>query len=267
MTKIAVLQRDIADRLEHRSSFRKVAKVIANCQGGECTRCGDVCPTRASQWYRDNSQSLHRLFRTSGGTSIRKFDLCRTTWTQDKGHLADASLEAVFKSLRRALDSLRQPSLVAVGTVDALWGPTEWHIGARVIVAAAPEVDLYRAFDHTKDIEGPLEILAVPNVDVALQRLFRESQYAKCSAWSVDNTVPKRSLRGEYYAWLAGLEPNARVFRYGCDRYFNKMKKMLRPIELKPKKRHPNPWWLEIYRYGNHPDQCDCGVCRGRQNT
>jgi hypothetical protein len=249
-----------------KATFRKVAKIIAYCERDECTRCGDACPVRATWWRRDNSPALSRLFVGGVRTSVQEFELRRTSWVQDKGHLADTSLIAVSKTLRRALDSLREPSLVAVGIIDAQWGLGKWHVGARVFVAVSPDVNLYRAFDHTKGIAGPLVVLPVPDVGVALKRLFRDAQVAKCTPWS-DEALPKRSLRGEYYAWLAGLEPNARVFRYGCDRYFNKMKKTLRPIELKPKKRHPNPWWLEIYRYGNHPDQCDCGVCRGRQNT
>jgi len=265
VTEIADLQRDIADRLAHKPACRSVAKLIASCQRGECARCGDACPNRAAQWLRDNSKSLHKLFLGSSGVSVQEFLLSRTTWGRQEGHLADASLKAVFKSVRRALDSLRDPSLVAVGMIDAWWGPSEWNVGARVFVAVPPDLDLYQAFDSTKNIGGPLKILAVPNVDVALKRLFRDAQRAKCTQWRADGAVPKRSLRGEYFAWLAGLKPTARIFRYGCDRYFNKMKKALRPIELKPKRGHTYPRWLEPYMYGSHSMRCECNICRGRR--
>lgn len=31
--------------------------------------------------------------------------------------------------------------------------------------------------------------------------------------------------RAEYYEWLLTLRPNDRTVSYGCDRYFNKLKK------------------------------------------
>jgi hypothetical protein len=267
VTEIAELQRDIADRLAHKPACRSVAKIIASCQGGECTRCGEACPKRAAQWLRDNSKSLQKLFLgSSGGVSVQEFRLNRTTWVQGKGRLADTSLDAIFKTLRRALDRLREPSLVAVGMIDAWWGSGEWSVGARVFVAVPPKIDLYRAFDHTKNIAGPLKVLPVPNVDAALKRLFRDAQRAKCTQWPADGAVPKRSLRGEYYAWLAGLKPTARIFRYGCDRYFNRFQKRPRKIVLKPKKRHPSPWWLAPYQYDTHAINCECNICRNRQN-
>jgi hypothetical protein len=260
------LRNDIADRLARRQDTRDVARRLWACETGGCDECGDVCPIRAGHWFRKTSPALNRLFLGSSGGSNREFLLGRTTWGRQEGHLGDAGLEAVFKTLRRALDSLREPSLVAVGIIDAWWGPGEWSVGARVFVAVPPKIDLYRAFDHTKGIAGPLEVLPVSDVGVALKRLFGDAQVAKCSAWNFDDAVPKRSRRGEYYAWLAGLKPTARIFRYGCDRYFNRLKKQPRKIVLKPKKRHPSPWWLAPYQYDTHPINCECNICRNRQN-
>jgi hypothetical protein len=202
------------------------------------------------------------LFLAGDGASIRKFYLSRTTWGRRPGHLASTNTEAVFKTLRRALDSLREPSLVAVGIVDAWWASEQWTVGARVLVAVPHGLDLYPAFDHTKEIEGPLDIVVVPDLDGGLKQLFRDGQQAKCTAWSEDD-LPKPSLRGEYYAWLAGLAPGSRIFRYGCDRYFNRLNKKAVPIHSKVKKGHPYPRWLEKHMFGNHSLGCDCTACGG----
>lgn len=266
MTAIEDLQRDIASRLERKLSFRSVAKTIIKCQRGACTRCGDACPIRAARWLQDKLPSMLRLLRRSNGASIREFYLSRTTWSREAGDLAEASVDAAFKTVRRALDSLREPLTFAVGVFDASWGPERWNVGARVLVTTPPGVDLCRAFDHTKDIDGPLELLAVPHVDRALKQLFRDGQQAKSTTWSADGNVPRPSLRGEYYSWLAGLAAGDRLFRYGCDRYFNRLKKTALPIHHKAKKGHPNPFWLESCWYGNHETGCECRICRGRRN-
>jgi hypothetical protein len=262
MTAIRDLQRDIADRLGHKQSFRGIAKKIANCERGACTRCGDACPIRAARWFQDHTTSLQRLFRKKA--QIRQFHFGRNTWSSEPGHLADTDVKTIFKATRRALDTLQEPSIIAVGMADAYWSLTEWRVGAAVIVAAPASVDIYRAFDHTKDIAGPLEIVSVTDVSAALEKLFTGSQRAKRGGPSEDERVrPKNKLRAEYYSWLASMEPGERVFRYGCDRYFNQLKKTRRLLHLRPKKGHPYPFWLRDQMFGNHAWNCQCKPCQG----
>jgi hypothetical protein len=132
------------------------------------------------------------------------------------------------------------------------------------VLVAAPNGrdDLYRAFDNTKHVSGPFVVQAVNKPNKTLRRLFRDGQRAKCKKLFVDQSAPKRSLRGEYYAWLAGLEPGERIIRYGCDRYFNGLNK--RPLVVRPQARtkHPYPFWLKPWQFGSHAPNCECRVCR-----
>jgi hypothetical protein len=258
--EIGDLQRDIADRLERKRSSRNIGKKIANCRRGACTRCGDACPIRAARWFQDNSASLQRLFRKQAQT--RQFHFGRNTWSSEPGHLADANVKTIFKATRRALNTLQETSIIAVGMADAYWNLTEWRVGAAVIVAAPASVDIYRAFDRTKDIAGPLEIASVTDVRAALEQLFISSQRAKRGGHSEDEQVRlKNKLREEYYSWLASMESGERLFRYGCDRYLNPLKKRPRRMRLKANKRHPNPFWLEPHQFHPYDAYCQCRWC------
>ena len=64
------------------------------------------------------------------------------------------------------------------------------------------------------------------------------------------STRPKKAERTEYYQGVLDLEPGARLIRYGCDRYFNVLKKQPRLIKAKVPKKRPYPWWLEPYQFG-----------------
>ena len=55
---------------------------------------------------------------------------------------------AISKTLRRALDSLREPSIRAVGTIDARWSAVGWLLGAEVIISAPAEVGIVEAFER-----------------------------------------------------------------------------------------------------------------------
>lgn len=262
---IDVLQQDIAHQLERTVKYRRLARGIMKCQQGTCDLCGDVCPTRATHTFHLFSNRLKRLFGNDAGVEVREFVLRRSTWCRPKGELSDTSLRSIFKTLRRALDSLERPSLVAVGTVDAWWNFDEWQVGAKVVAAFPAGVDLYRAFDHTREIEGPFRITKVPDAWEAVSRLFMEAQLPKCATAAGCGELPKRSARSDYYAWLAGLAPGSRIFRYGCDRYFNLLKKEARPVQQKIKVGHPDPTpWLRTWQYHLHDDSCRCWMCQNR---
>jgi hypothetical protein len=258
-----VLQQDIAHQLERTVKYRRLARWIMKCRQGTCDRCGDVCPIRAARTFESFSDRLNRLFDHDAGVEVREFVIRRGTWCRPKGELSDTSLGSIFKTLRRALDSLERPSLIAVGAVDAWWNVDQWQVGAKVIAAFPADVDLYRAFDHTRDIEGPFRITKVSDTWEVVSRLFIEVQLPKCATAAGCGELPKRSVRGDYYAWLAGLAPGSRIFRYGCDRYFNLLKKEARPVPLKIAKGHPDPTpWLWPWQYGSHEDGCRCWMCR-----
>ena len=58
-----------------------------------------------------------------------------------------------------------------------------------------------------------------------------------------------KKVKNSCFGRIAGLAPGSRIFRYGCDRYFNRLKKTARPIHSKVKKGHPSPFWLGRWQF------------------
>ena len=165
------------------------------------------------------------------------------------------------KTLRRALDNLHEPSIRAVGAIDAHWRGNDWFLGAEVIISAP--IGIVSASDK-QDFQAATPIAAL-DVDAGLQHLFEPLSYCKifgCTEADWTSVPPK--IRREYYCWLAGLTPGSRIVRYGCDRYFNPLQKQ---SHWKPtiKKGRPYPRWLVPYQYGSHPDACECPICTSRR--
>jgi hypothetical protein len=256
-------QTDIALRLRRRSDGRGVGQLVASCSPGrcDCTECGDVCPLKAARWRRQNMPAIERLFSTRSCSAIWELRLTNERWTRDRGEeLSGASLPAIEKYLRRALDSLEQPAAIAVGMMDAWYGYQQWELGAQLIIAGPSKSELFVTFSHL----GTLDIEKVRDVGSATKALLIAGHQAKRPPpFDASDPEPGSRRRGEYYAWQVGLPAGSRLFRYGCDRYFNPLKKSKRPVAAEPKKGHPYPRWLENFMFGNHRDSCRCMACGG----
>jgi hypothetical protein len=186
--------------------------------------------------------------------------LTHERWSRKPGELSGASHAAIEKYLRRAFDKLRQPEIVAVGVIDAWYGWQQWELGAEFLVAGPSKSELFDAF--SKGVT--LQIEKVSDAGEAARAVLVAGHRAKLlPPYDTLEQAPTPRRRGEYYAWLASCTAGSRLFRYGCDRYFNALKKTVRPPVAKPKKGHPYPWWLENYMFGNHPLDCLCVACGG----
>lgn len=266
MRQTATATRDkIGARLARRPETAVLAECLLRCRSGTCGGCGDICPVRAARFYRDNQANIRRLFRGSELQSVWRLHFSVASWSHEEGQLAEASMETIFKTLRRALNRLREPSIRAVGTVNASWDGARWRLAANAIISVPSGIDIFRAFDHTKNIVA-LDVQPVPSVAAEILTIFREAHSAECLSESAISraTIPPNKLRREYYCWLSGVMPGGRIFRYGCGRYFNPVEKKLhwRPVIRKAR---PWPRWLVPYQYGSHPYGCDCRVCQGRR--
>jgi hypothetical protein len=264
-SKHDAVQQDIAELLGENIFRRRLARRIGACDTGRCDgKCGALCPASTTRRFREQLPALRQLFRETSDGRIHRFQLRRSTWKWDEGCLSDASLGAISKTFRRALDSLREPSICAVGTIDARWGGTGWFLGADVIVRAPIEANIVSAFDRNQNLQQVIT-LPVLDVDADLQQLFEPLQYCKSLLpEEADWDGAPNNIRRDYYRWLAGLKPGSRIVRYGCDRYFNALHKQ---SHWKPtiKKGRPYPRWLVPYQYGNHPDGCECRICTSRR--
>jgi hypothetical protein len=260
--KSEALRQDIVAKLEENIFRRRLARRIETCETGKCGgECGALCPTGANRRFGEQLPAMRKLFLGTSDHQIHRFRLLRSTWAWGRGSLAEASLGAVSKTLRRALDSLHEPSIRAVGAINAHWRGDEWLLGAEVIISAP--IGVVAASDK-RDFQ-PATPLAVQEVDAGLQQLFEPLTCCKiypCTEADWTSVPPK--IRREYYCWLAGLESGSRVVRYGCDRHFNPLNKQ---SHWKPtvKKGRRYPLWLAPYQYGSHPYGCECRICTSRR--
>jgi hypothetical protein len=253
-------QADIALRLSRRSGGRRVAQLVSSCSSGDCTECGDVCPAKAVRSRRQNLPAIENLFSTGSSDVIWEVRLTNERWSHRRGELSRASLLAIEKCLRRALDNLGQHGTVAVGVMDAWYGWQQWELGAQFLIAGPSKSELFGAFSFGVT----LQIKKVRDADKVAKALLIASHRAKSlPPYDALEPEPKSQRRGEYYAWLVGCPAGSRLFRYGCDRYFNPLKKSKRPVLAEPKKNHPYPRWLEKCMFGNHPIGCQCIPCGG----
>jgi hypothetical protein len=125
-------------------------------------------------------------------------------------------------------------------------------------VAGIAESKLYENFPA-----GDLNIEPISDVRRSLRRILARSRRPKRMPPLDAVLRMPRQRQQEYYVWLAGVKPNERVFRYGCDRYFNRLNKKRKVPKTKPKKRRPFPYWLEPFWFGHHPHGCLCKACGG----
>jgi hypothetical protein len=138
------------------------------------------------------------------------------------------------------------------------------------IVAGVDKADLERIFSVGRAAPGifintfwakPVTDLGPTITDVLRQDLpIWRQPYTK-------ETGPRanKAERAEFYTWLLRLSPEARLIRYGCDKYFNRLAKKPRIFRPKVKKKRPSPHWLTRYQYGEHHYRCNCSICRNRK--
>jgi len=251
---------DTALQLSRRSDVGRVAQLVSTCTSGQCAECGDVCPLRAARWRRQNLPAIKNLFSTRTSGVIWEVRFTNDRWSRGRGELSRASLSAIEKYLRRALDNLGQPGTISVGVLDAWYGWQQWELGAQFLIAGPSKSELFDTFP----LGAALRIEKVSDAGNAARALLVAGRRAKSlPPYDALEPEPKSRRRGEYYAWLVGCPVGSRLFRYGCDRYFNALKKSNRQGVAKPKKRHPYPLWLEKHMFGNHRLNCQCVACGG----
>jgi hypothetical protein len=255
------LRQDIVDRLAHQPDTRSIAALLLACREGHCGKCGDVCPIKADRWTACNAPSIERALANKEATSVWKATITHNRWVRTRDDLAQVSLGAIEKAIRRSLDALRQPQTTAVGIIDAWYSWRQWEVGAKLLIAGPSKSELFDAFPS-----ATLQLDKVTDLGPVLADLLQSGRTAKrAPPFDADGEVPGTKRRGEYYAWLTRLTPGSRIIRYGCDRYFNLLKKARRPGHPNVKKGHPSPTWLAPHQYGSHSMSCDCWVCQRRR--
>jgi hypothetical protein len=265
------LQNDMLRRLERVLFDAGRLAGLKHCKENDCSRlkCSEVCQVGTRRRRLKEIPAVHHLFRKSGGL-ICEVRLGRGAWAQPAGSLDRASIAAAKKLNRWALDRLYNPDLIAVGTFKVSVAPKHegsgWKCEIHQIIAGAKKKELEKVFSSGRPAAGNfLKVKEVTNLGQTISDVLKRDVQGWQHPYRTETTPdrPKKVHRAEYYSWLLSLRPNDRMIRYGCDRYFNRLKKKPRVVHHKIRKGHPMPIWLERYMFGSHPSTCRCIRCMG----
>ena len=251
---------------------------LANCRLDYCGRvnCLEACRFGACRRRLAAISAIYELLQKCN-PPLYEVRIIRGVWARSFGKLQEASIEAAKQLNRRALDSLHDTRIVAVGTFKAapagvVHGWKRWITEIHQIVAGVQQEDLDRIFytQHDRgevrtkrkqsDIPNMVRVSEITDLGPTISELLRQDPRGWRHPWQdeLDPARPTKAQRREFYAWLIGLSPDARIIRYGCDQHFNKLEKKSRPIRAKVRKKRPHPYWLERYMFGTHSrDQMD----------
>jgi hypothetical protein len=183
-------------------------------------------------------------------------------WVVAHGNLARFSISAAQKMTRRGFDNLFFPHLVAVGLFRVLIDPRNYKIELHLIVAGASKIKVERAFHDTRAEHIVSVGRAIDNmVNGRLQTRGVSGEWKTIRPYGGD-LDPNSEQWPEYIRWLR-INFRSLVFRYGCDRYWNRLRKNSRKKPEKVKKQHPYPHWLEPYSFAG--PRWDKGVDNDRR--
>ena len=272
------MQKDMLRRLKRSSVDPDHYAGLANCRLDYCGRvnCLEACCFGTCRRRLAAILAIYKLLQKCD-PPLYEVRIARGVWARPFGKLQEASIEAAKQLNRRALDTLHDTRIVAVGTFKAapagvVHGWKRWISEIHQIVAGVQQEDLDRIFytQHDRgelrtkrkqsDIPNMVRISEITDLGPTISEVIRQDLRGWRHPWQdeLDPARPTKAQRREFYAWLFGLDPDARIIRYGCDQYFRKLEKKPRPIRAKVHKKRPYPYWLQRYFFGSHRrDQMD----------
>jgi hypothetical protein len=264
------MQKDMLRRLERSSVDPDHYAGLANCRLDYCGRvnCLEACCFGACRRRLAAILAIYKLLQKCD-PPLCEVRTARGVWVRPFGKLQEASIEAAKQLNRRALDSLHDTRIVAVGAfkvapaVPPLDDDERWRCEIHQLVAGVKKEDLERIFSTRRDrgeIRGTqgkvlnhLMITEIHELGPTISEVIRQDLRGWRHPWhdGLDPAHPTKLQRREFYNWLIGLNPDARIIRYGCDQYFRKLEKKLRLIRAKVRKKRPYPSWLEPFWFGS----------------
>jgi hypothetical protein len=255
------LQKDMLRRLKESSVDPDRYAGLADCGPDHCGRvnCLEACWFGTRRRRENEIAAIRRLLQPESETlhEVRAVHGVRCCLM---GDLDKVSIAAAKQVNRHALDKLYNPDAIAVGTfkvsVNTHGGMGDvWVFEIHQIVAGCDKASLEKAFASPrigKFISNTVSIKTVEDLDQTISNVLRRD----LEIWRPQgqDPAPSRGQRLEFYKWLLSLDVRARLIRYGCDHYFNKLAKQPRLFEVKPRKPRPYPYHLKKYMYGARED-------------
>ncbi len=263
------LQKDMLRRLKRVLFDPGRLAGLEHCNERQCARrkCSEVCQFGTRRRRLTEIPLVYRLLHKSAGP-LYEVRVGRGGWAQPAGKLNRVSIAAAKKLNRLALDKLYYPTLIAVGTIKVSVAPKHegggWKCEIHQIVSGAKKKELEKVFSTSRPAAGNfLRVKRITNLGQAISDVLKRDVQGWQHLYQTEITPdrPKKSHRAEYYEWLLGLSSDERMVRYGCDRYFNRLKK--KPRLVPQKKKRPSPIWLAPYLFGSHSSNCTCVRCSG----
>jgi hypothetical protein len=254
---------DLVLRLQDASVPRRQYEGLEDCSFDHCGRvnCIEVCHFATRRRRLQEIVATCRLLKKVGGRAY-EVRVTRASWTQPAGNLRKVSIAAAKQLNRRALDKLYNPNIVAIGTFKLVppvdQSGDQWQPEIHLIVAGATREELERAYS------GDMRIDKVQHIGQTISEVLRRDLEPSQHTCYYQPT-PKKAQRTEYYEWVQGLAVGVRMIRYGCDRYFNPLKKQPRVFRPKLPKKRPYPIWLAFHMFGSHAQNCNCLKCQSWQ--
>ncbi len=214
-------------------------------------RCAEGCPFGTRRRRLAELIAIHRLITNAPGP-IYEIRVNREVWNRPAGELHKVKIAAAKKLVRRALDNILNPKIVAVGTFKVWFEPieSEWQPILHLVVAGADRDALQKALSTATGRSPSLvRVNEVENLGQLVNEVLRSDLHGARQPW-FSKALPAKAQRTEYYLWALRLPLGSRMIRYGCDRYFNPLRKKPRVVRPKVPKQRPYPRWLEPYMFG-----------------
>jgi len=203
----------------------------------------------------------------------------RCAWAKYPCQLSTLNIDSAKKLVRRLLDRCIQhgvtPDVIAIGLFKPAVAPEfedrRWRCECHLIVGGGSitKQALQQAFTLKKSYDPAnylyLERIKFADLDSKLESVFDR----QLQAWrhpygrDVEPEIIQEADHEEFDQWRLDFPSREhRLFRYGCDRHYRKLRKKSRPQSVK--KGHPNPIWLARFQFGSHPQTCACLRCMGQ---
>jgi hypothetical protein len=250
---VRTLQKDML-RLLRRSKADPISYAgLEYCGPQHCRRtgCSEACAFGARQRRRAETPKIIHLLKQRGGP-LRRVRVCRPHWSRPFGELKKVSIAWGKDLAHRALDSLFDNTIIAVGTfkVAPIGIDTgHWLCEIDLIVAGRDETDLQNAFSAVR--AGKIPDVRVTKID-DLNTVINEVTSANLPRRHPQllSGPPLLAHRKEFFSWLLNMKVGARLVRYGCDSHFNPLDKRKRTRKPKIRKGRRYPVWLVPFMFG-----------------